>query len=50
MAKKLTKLERSLQYALNHRKRQPYGASIKKMAKNLAGATAIVNRRKHKGD
>jgi hypothetical protein len=50
MAKKLTKLERSIQSASRRHKRKPYGLPMKRMAENLAVATAIVNRRKHKSD
>jgi hypothetical protein len=50
MAKKRTKLERNLQSAPRHRKRQPYGVPLERKAKSLVHVAAIVNPRKHKNE
>jgi hypothetical protein len=46
--KRTTKLERKLKSGPRRRKRQPYGLSMKRLAKDLAAAAAVVERRKHK--
>jgi hypothetical protein len=48
MSKKGTKLERNLKSGSKRRKRQPIGMPLKRIAKGLAYAAAIANKRKHR--